>query len=83
MFFLFVPYTNLNLSSQPRFDAGPVLNQELHQIPDKCTAEELGAALATKGAHLVSCWSMPGRKWLRFLQGDNLSAVFVFFIAAD
>lgn len=33
---------------------GPILNQELHQIPEKCTADKLGAALAFKGAHLVS-----------------------------
>lgn len=36
-----------------RFDVGPILNQELHQVPDNCTADELGAALATKGAHLL------------------------------
>uniref|UniRef100_A0A8D3AS28 Methionyl-tRNA formyltransferase, mitochondrial n=1 Tax=Scophthalmus maximus TaxID=52904 RepID=A0A8D3AS28_SCOMX len=36
-----------------RFDVGPILNQELHQVPVDCTAEELGAALATKGAHLL------------------------------
>ncbi|XP_031142788.1 methionyl-tRNA formyltransferase, mitochondrial isoform X3 [Sander lucioperca] len=36
-----------------RFDVGPILHQELHQVPENCTAEELGAALATKGAHLL------------------------------
>ncbi|XP_071344325.1 methionyl-tRNA formyltransferase, mitochondrial [Trachinotus anak] len=36
-----------------RFDVGPILNQELHQVPENCTADELGAALATKGAHLL------------------------------
>ncbi|XP_070688510.1 methionyl-tRNA formyltransferase, mitochondrial [Pempheris klunzingeri] len=36
-----------------RFDVGPILNQELHQVPKKCTAEELGATLATEGAHLL------------------------------
>ncbi|XP_059208816.1 methionyl-tRNA formyltransferase, mitochondrial [Centropristis striata] len=36
-----------------RFDVGPILHQELHQVPDSCTAEELGAVLATKGAHLL------------------------------
>uniref|UniRef100_A0A3Q3XD09 Methionyl-tRNA formyltransferase, mitochondrial n=1 Tax=Mola mola TaxID=94237 RepID=A0A3Q3XD09_MOLML len=36
-----------------RFDVGPILNQELHPVPEKCTADELGAALATKGAHLL------------------------------
>lgn len=36
-----------------RFDVGPILNQELHHVPDSCTADELGAALATKGAHLL------------------------------
>lgn len=48
------------MSSHPRFDVGPILNQELHQVPENCTADELGAALATKGAHLVSCWDTPG-----------------------
>ncbi|XP_054878449.1 methionyl-tRNA formyltransferase, mitochondrial isoform X2 [Poeciliopsis prolifica] len=37
----------------PLFDVGPILNQEIHQIPKNCTAEDLGAALATKGAHLL------------------------------
>ncbi|XP_028296368.1 methionyl-tRNA formyltransferase, mitochondrial isoform X2 [Gouania willdenowi] len=36
-----------------RFDVGPILNQELHQVPQRCTSEELGAVLATKGAHLL------------------------------
>ncbi|XP_061591702.1 methionyl-tRNA formyltransferase, mitochondrial isoform X2 [Cololabis saira] len=36
-----------------RFDTGPILNQERHHIPQCCTADELGAALATKGAHLL------------------------------
>nr|XP_046248630.1 methionyl-tRNA formyltransferase, mitochondrial [Scatophagus argus] len=36
-----------------RFDVGPILNQELHHVPEKCTADELGTALATKGAHLL------------------------------
>ncbi|XP_076588275.1 methionyl-tRNA formyltransferase, mitochondrial [Chaetodon auriga] len=36
-----------------RFDVGPILNQELHQVPENCTADELGATLATKGAHLL------------------------------
>ncbi|XP_028439480.1 methionyl-tRNA formyltransferase, mitochondrial [Perca flavescens] len=36
-----------------RFDVGPILHQELHQVPENCTAEELGASLATKGAHLL------------------------------
>lgn len=44
----------LNTSLNPRFDVGPILNQEIHKVPDKCTSEELGAALATKGAKLVS-----------------------------
>lgn len=37
-----------------RFDVGPILNQELHRVPERCTAKELGTALACKGAHLVS-----------------------------
>ncbi|XP_029354281.1 methionyl-tRNA formyltransferase, mitochondrial [Echeneis naucrates] len=36
-----------------RFDVGPILNQEQHQVPGNCTAEQLGAVLATKGAHLL------------------------------
>ncbi|XP_068174458.1 methionyl-tRNA formyltransferase, mitochondrial [Antennarius striatus] len=36
-----------------RFDVGPILNQDLHLVPEKCTAVELGAALAAKGAHLL------------------------------
>ncbi|XP_070765040.1 methionyl-tRNA formyltransferase, mitochondrial [Enoplosus armatus] len=36
-----------------RFDVGPILNQELHLVPENCTADELGATLATKGAHLL------------------------------
>ncbi|XP_028257568.1 methionyl-tRNA formyltransferase, mitochondrial [Parambassis ranga] len=36
-----------------RFDVGPILNQELHQVPQNCTAEELGALLSTKGARLL------------------------------
>ncbi|XP_034536866.1 methionyl-tRNA formyltransferase, mitochondrial [Notolabrus celidotus] len=36
-----------------RFDVGPILNQQLHQVPENCTAEELGNVLASKGAHLL------------------------------
>ncbi|XP_068457665.1 methionyl-tRNA formyltransferase, mitochondrial [Clinocottus analis] len=36
-----------------RFDVGPVLQQELHQVPEGCTSDQLGAALATKGALLL------------------------------
>ncbi|XP_066511123.1 methionyl-tRNA formyltransferase, mitochondrial-like [Hoplias malabaricus] len=36
-----------------RFDVGPILNQELFPVPHKVTAEELGAALAVKGAELL------------------------------
>ncbi|XP_056868803.1 methionyl-tRNA formyltransferase, mitochondrial isoform X2 [Takifugu flavidus] len=36
-----------------RFDVGPILSQELHPVPQHCTAEMLGAALACKGAHLL------------------------------
>lgn len=36
-----------------RFDVGPILHQELHEVPERCTADELGAVLATKGAHLL------------------------------
>ncbi|KAJ7994771.1 hypothetical protein DPEC_G00252930 [Dallia pectoralis] len=36
-----------------RFDVGPILNQEVYQVPDNCTANELGVTLATKGAQLL------------------------------
>lgn len=36
-----------------RFDMGPVLNQQLCQVPKNCTADELGATLATMGARLL------------------------------
>ncbi|XP_061819700.2 methionyl-tRNA formyltransferase, mitochondrial-like [Nerophis lumbriciformis] len=36
-----------------RFDVGPILNQELHQVQERCTAEELGNVLAVKGAQLL------------------------------
>lgn len=36
-----------------RFDVGPILSQVLHQVPENCTADQLGADLATKGAHLL------------------------------
>ncbi|KAM3850286.1 methionyl-tRNA formyltransferase, mitochondrial [Diretmus argenteus] len=36
-----------------RFDVGPILNQDVYQVPDNCTADELGSVLATKGAHLL------------------------------
>ena len=37
-----------------RFDVGPILRQETYPVPADCTADQLGATLATKGAHLVS-----------------------------
>lgn len=43
---------------------GPVLSQELYQVPENCTADELGDALAAKGAHLVSCERMPCKRQL-------------------
>uniref|UniRef100_I3KBC1 Methionyl-tRNA formyltransferase, mitochondrial n=1 Tax=Oreochromis niloticus TaxID=8128 RepID=I3KBC1_ORENI len=36
-----------------RFDVGPILNQQLYQVPENCTADELGGTLATMGAHLL------------------------------
>merc|ERR1712131_124636 len=36
-----------------RFDVGPILHQEVYQVPENCTTEQLGATLATKGAHLL------------------------------
>ncbi|XP_030269986.1 methionyl-tRNA formyltransferase, mitochondrial isoform X4 [Sparus aurata] len=50
-----------------RFDVGPIVNQELHQVPEKCTADELGAALATKGAHLIPLRTMWMGKTIKLL----------------
>ncbi|XP_072527507.1 methionyl-tRNA formyltransferase, mitochondrial [Salminus brasiliensis] len=36
-----------------RFDVGPILSQELHPVPEKITAEELGSSLAVMGAQLL------------------------------
>ncbi|XP_046897772.1 methionyl-tRNA formyltransferase, mitochondrial isoform X2 [Hypomesus transpacificus] len=36
-----------------RFDVGPILHQGFHQIPENCTADQLGAALAAQGAGLL------------------------------
>ncbi|KAL1007518.1 hypothetical protein UPYG_G00087850 [Umbra pygmaea] len=36
-----------------RFDVGPILHQEVYQVPDKYTADQLGVTLATKGAQLL------------------------------
>ncbi|XP_038549389.1 methionyl-tRNA formyltransferase, mitochondrial isoform X2 [Micropterus salmoides] len=59
-----------------RFDVGPILNQEFHQVHENCTAEELGAALATKGAHLVplrTTWMGRTIKLLDFVGKCNIS----------
>ncbi|KAM9317542.1 methionyl-tRNA formyltransferase, mitochondrial isoform 2-T2 [Pholidichthys leucotaenia] len=55
-----------------RFDVGPILNQELHQVPENCTADELGAALATKGARLLlhTLTSLPERLTHKREQGQ-------------
>lgn len=36
-----------------RFDVGPILHQGTYQIPENCTADQLGAALANQGAGLL------------------------------
>ncbi|XP_026863122.2 methionyl-tRNA formyltransferase, mitochondrial [Electrophorus electricus] len=36
-----------------RFDVGPILSRELYQVPEKCTADQLGAYLAVLGAELL------------------------------
>uniref|UniRef100_A0A673WBZ2 Methionyl-tRNA formyltransferase, mitochondrial n=1 Tax=Salmo trutta TaxID=8032 RepID=A0A673WBZ2_SALTR len=36
-----------------RFDVGPILHQEIYQVPDNFTADQLGATLAAKGAQLL------------------------------
>ena len=33
---------------------GPILSQEIYPVPEKITAEELGASLAIVGAQLVN-----------------------------
>lgn len=36
-----------------RFDVGPILQQEMYEIPKNCTAEELGATLAVMGSRML------------------------------
>ncbi|XP_062845797.1 methionyl-tRNA formyltransferase, mitochondrial [Trichomycterus rosablanca] len=36
-----------------RFDVGPILSQELYEVPEHCTADELGSTLAVMGARLL------------------------------
>ncbi|KAM3625653.1 uncharacterized protein V6R79_015538 [Siganus canaliculatus] len=36
-----------------RFDVGPILNQQLHRVQERCSADELGAELASLGARLL------------------------------
>ncbi|XP_052007464.1 methionyl-tRNA formyltransferase, mitochondrial-like [Xyrauchen texanus] len=36
-----------------RFDVGPILQQELYEVPKNCTADELGATLAFVGARML------------------------------
>lgn len=36
-----------------RFDVGPIISQELYEVPEYFTADELGSALACIGAQLV------------------------------
>ncbi|KAM6981385.1 methionyl-tRNA formyltransferase, mitochondrial [Aplochiton taeniatus] len=36
-----------------RFDVGPILHQEMHQVPENCTADQLGERLASIGARLL------------------------------
>lgn len=36
-----------------RFDVGPILQQELYEVPPNCTADELGQKLAVMGARMV------------------------------
>ncbi|XP_020497112.2 methionyl-tRNA formyltransferase, mitochondrial [Labrus bergylta] len=56
-----------------RFDVGPILNQEGHQVPEDCTADELGSALATKGAHLLidTLMTLPERMGNKKEQGQT------------
>lgn len=37
-----------------RFDVGPILQQELYEVPKNCTADELGATLAVVGSRMVT-----------------------------
>ncbi|KAG9341320.1 hypothetical protein JZ751_019424 [Albula glossodonta] len=36
-----------------RFDVGPILNQEIYQVPEQSTADQLGANLSAMGARLL------------------------------
>lgn len=36
-----------------RFDVGPILQQELYEVPPNCTADELGQKLAAMGARML------------------------------
>ncbi|XP_073693111.1 methionyl-tRNA formyltransferase, mitochondrial [Garra rufa] len=36
-----------------RFDVGPILQQELYEVPKNCTADELGATLAVMGSRML------------------------------
>ncbi|KAK2853400.1 hypothetical protein Q5P01_006061 [Channa striata] len=56
-----------------KFDVGPILNQELHHIPENCTADELGDALATKGANLLMNTLMSLRERLALQQEQSLT----------
>lgn len=62
LFIYFTTHVCIKCPSWRRFDVGPILNQELHHVPEKCTADELGTALAFKGAHLVSLGNTSNRK---------------------
>lgn len=44
----------MNLCFCCRFDIGPILSQELYEVPEKSTADELGGSLAVLGAQLVN-----------------------------
>jgi len=43
----------LGLLFYVRFDVGPILQQELYEIPKNCSADELGATLAVVGSRMV------------------------------
>ncbi|XP_056134413.1 methionyl-tRNA formyltransferase, mitochondrial [Lampris incognitus] len=56
-----------------RFDVGPILHQTVYQVPENCTADQLGATLATEGAQLLieTLKTLPERIANRREQGET------------
>jgi hypothetical protein len=56
----------------PRFDIGPILQQETIPVPPKSTSKELEAVLSKLGANMVQCLSSSSSAWEGFLSNTNL-----------